>query len=576
MTRKCSCWGCAGKGALRSSMPKRLVVIGAVAAGTKAAAKARREHPDWEITVLERDYDISYAGCGLPYFIGGIIREREELVVRTPEYFRSAFGIDVLTGHEATSIDTSSKKVLAKDISSGEEKEFPYDTLVIATGASPLVPPVPGINLPGVHTVRRVTDAERIVGVLDAKSPKAQRAVVVGGGMIGLEVAENLRARGLDVSVIELTGQVLPGFDPEMAALVQAALENGGVQVLCGERVTAFEAGPQGGLAKAVTSSGSLDCDLAVWATGVRPNAGLARAAGIEIGPTGAIKVDCNMRTSVQDVFAVGDCAENRNLLTGKPAWYPMGSTANKMGRIAALNLEEGTCEGPALAGVLGTTVLKVFSVNAAKTGLSEKAAREEGFHVVTVLVPANDRAHYYPGYKMIVTKLVVDAATHRVLGGQIVGEGVVDKPIDVIATAISLGGTVEDLASLDLAYAPPFSMAMSSTTVAANVALNKLTGKVTGVGPAYMHAMLGEPGIQVVDVRTGDEVEMGRIPGSLHIPLSELPQRIEELDRSKQQVLVCRVGLRAYLASNILRDSGFEKVSILDGGMITWHYGIS
>ncbi|MGE5578868.1 MAG: FAD-dependent oxidoreductase [Bacillota bacterium] len=557
-------------------MSKRLLVIGAVAAGTKAAAKARREHPDWDITVLEKGSDISYAGCGLPYFIGGVIRERRQLVVRTPEYFLREYGIKVLTGHEAISVDIGSKSVLARDLSTGEDKTFPYDTLVIATGATPVVPPVPGINLPGVHTVRRIADAEEIAGALGGQAGKAaERAVVVGGGMIGLEVAENLRARGLEVAVVELTSQVLPGFDPEMAALIEAALRANGVEVYTGEGVSSFAAGPGGRLAKAVTPSREIPCDLAIWATGVRPNTALAKAAGIELGPTGAIKVDDNMRTSVPDVFAVGDCAENKNLLTGKPAWYPMGSTANKMGRIAAMNLEADREEAPVLPGVLGTTVLKVFSTSAAKTGLSEKAAREEGFEVVTAVVPASDRAHYYPGYRMIVTKLVVDAPTHRVLGAQVVGEGVVDKPIDIIATAITLGGTVDDLAVLDLAYAPPFSMAMSSTIVAANVALNKLTGKMIGISPEVLRERMGDPDLQIVDVRTDAEVAMGAIPGSVHIPLSQLAQRIEELDRSKTQVLVCKVGLRAYLAANVLRAAGFEKAAILDGGMVAWRFEV-
>jgi len=557
-------------------MSKRLLVIGAVAAGTKAAAKARREHPDWDITVLEKGSDISYAGCGLPYFIGGVIRERRQLVVRTPEHFLKEFGIKILTGHEATSIDVKSKSVVAKDLTTGEDKSFPYDTLIIATGATPVVPPVPGIDLPGVHTVRSITDAEQIAGALAGRAGKiAERAVVVGGGMIGLEVAENLKARGLEVAVVELTSQVLPGFDPEMAALVEEALRANGVDVYTGEKVTSFAAGPDGRLSKAVTSSREIPCDLAIWATGVKPNTALAKAAGIELGPTGAIKVDDNMRTSVPDVFAVGDCAENKNLLTGRAAWYPMGSTANKMGRIAAMNLEEDGDEAPFLPGVLGTAVLKVFSTSAAKTGLSEKAARDEGFDVVTVLVPASDRAHYYPGYKTIVTKLVVDAPTHRVLGAQVVGEGVVDKPIDIIATAISLGGTVDDLAVLDLAYAPPFSMAMSSTIVAANVALNKLTGKMSGISPEALKERLGDPDLQIVDVRTDAEVATGMIPGSVHIPLSQLAQRIEELDRRKTQVLVCRVGLRAYLAANILRAAGFEKAAILDGGMVMWRHGV-
>jgi NADPH-dependent 2,4-dienoyl-CoA reductase/sulfur reductase-like enzyme/rhodanese-related sulfurtransferase len=553
-------------------MSKKLVVIGAVAAGTKAAAKARREHPDWDITVLEKGNDISYAGCGLPYFIGGVIPERRQLVVRTPEHFLREFGIKVLTGHEATSINVESKTVTARDLSTGEAKSFPYDTLIIATGATPVIPPVPGIELPGVHTVRSIADAEAITGALGGEAGKAaERAVVVGGGMIGLEVAENLKARGLHVSVVELTSQVLPGFDPEMAALVEAALRANGVEVYTGEKVTSFEVGPSGRVAKAVTSSREIPCDLAIWATGVKPNTALARNAGIELGPTGAIKVDDNMRTSVDSVFAVGDCAENKNLLTGKAAWYPMGSTANKMGRIAAMNLDGEVDEAPILPGVLGTSVLKVFSVSAAKTGLSEKAARDEGFDVVTVLVPASDRAHYYPGYKTIVAKLVVDAPTHRVLGAQVVGEGVVDKPIDIIATAISLGGTVDDLSVLDLAYAPPFSMAMSSTIVAANVALNKLEGKVSGISPEDLRERLGDPDLQIVDVRSDAEVAAGKIPGSIHIPLSRLAERLEELDRSKTQVLVCRVGLRAYLAANTLRAAGFEKAAILDGGMLMW-----
>lgn len=558
-------------------MATKLVVIGGVASGTKTAAKARREHPDWEITVLEKGQDISYAGCGLPYFIGGVIKERSELVVKTPGYFKDAFGIDVLTGYEALKIDVQAKTVLAKDLASETERTFPYDYLVLATGASPVVPPVPGITLPGVYTLRRVVDAEAIKNAAEAARRSGNagplKAVVVGGGMIGLEVAENLAERGLDVSVIELTDQVLPGFDPEMASMVQKSLEEHGVKVYAGEGVSSFEKGEDGRLSNAVTSKRSLPCDLAIWATGVRPNTELARAAGIETGPTRAIRVDGNMQTSVPGVYAVGDCAENLNLITGKPVWYPMGSTANKTGRIAAMNLTAPAGSAPAQKAVLGTTVLKAFSVNAAKTGLSEKAARDEGYDVVTVLVPANDRAHYYPGYKSIVTKLVVDAKTHRVLGGQVVGEGVVDKPIDVIATTITLGGTVDDLTDMDLAYAPPFSMAISSTAVAASVALNKIQGKVGGIDPLTLKKRLGDEDMQVVDVRTDAEVMLGMIPGAAHIPLSEIAERAGELDPGKQQVLVCKVGLRAYLASGILRSKGFSRAVILDGGMTCWPY---
>ncbi|QUL98968.1 MAG: FAD-dependent oxidoreductase [Candidatus Fermentithermobacillus carboniphilus] len=565
-------------------MSKKLVVIGGVAAGAKAAAKARREHPDWEIVVLEKGEDISYAGCGLPYFIGDVIKEREELVVRTPEYFKDAFNIDVLVHHEATRVDVDKKEVCAKDLVTGEEKVFPYDKLVIATGASPVKPRVPGIDLPGVFTLRTVSDAEGIRRALLPKdSPRGMKGVVVGGGMIGIEVAENLKLRGLDVTVVELTDQVLPGFDFEMARLVQKHMEEKGVRVLTGEKVESIEKGEDGKVATVITSQRRIPCDVVIWATGVRPDTSLPKGAGIELGPTGAIKVNENMETSVKDVFAVGDCAENVNLITQKPAWYPMGSTANKMGRIAALNLEPDRVLGeeggaktrPGLKGVLGTTVLKVFDMNAAKTGLSEAQARAEGFDVETVLVPANDRAHYYPGYRMIVTKLVADKKTGRILGAQVVGDGVVDKPIDIIVTAITLGARVEDLQNLDLAYAPPFSMAMSSTIVAANVMMNKLTGRVKGIDPVTLKRRLGDENLQIVDVRTPAEIVLGTIPGAIHIPLNELSSRCGELDRSKEQVLVCKVGLRAYLGSLILKNKGFENVKILDGGMTVWPYEI-
>lgn len=554
-------------------MRQKLVVIGAVAAGTKAAAKARREHPDWDIVVLEQGDDISYAGCGLPYFIGDVIKERSELVVRTPQAFKEAFGINVLTKHEALDIDVEAKKVVARDLVSGEIKEFPYDKLVIATGASPVVPPVPGIDLEGVYTVRKVSDAERIREVL-GEGP----AVVVGGGMIGLEVAENLKIRGVDVTVVELMDQILPGFDFEMASLVRKHMEANGVTIYTGEKVQSFQKGPSGRVEKAITDKRQLDCKLAIWATGVRPNTEIAKRAGIELGPTGAIKVNEFMETNVKDVFAVGDCAENVNLITGKPAWYPMGSTANKMGRIAALNLDRAEKDSDfpreyGLKGVLGTTILKVFQMNAAKTGLSEEAAKREGFDVVTAIVPASDRAHYYPGYKTVVTKLIASKDSGRILGAQVVGEGVVDKPIDTLATAITLGATVFDLATLDLAYAPPFSMALNSTIVAANVLMNKMTGRVKGIDPRTLHQRLGNQDIQVVDVRTEPEVMLGMIKGALHIPLDQLDERFGELDKDKQQVLVCKAGLRAYLAWNILRKHGFENVSILDGGMTAWPY---
>jgi NADPH-dependent 2,4-dienoyl-CoA reductase/sulfur reductase-like enzyme len=366
-------------------MSKKLVVIGGVAAGMKTAAKAKRENPDWSVTVLEKGKDVSYAGCGLPYYIGEVIKKREEVVVKTPEQLKAWLGIDVLIQHEALKVDTTAKEVTVKDNTSGKIKVFAYDKLVFATGAVPFIPPVPGIDLPQVYTVREVVDADAIRAQLDKGN--VREAVVVGGGFIGLEVAENLVLRGVKTTLVELLDQVLPGFDYEMAILVQKHLEENGLRVITGDKITSFVADEKGNLRAAVTPTQEIPCDLAVWATGVQPNTRLAQEAGVELGPTRAIKVNENMETNIPDVYAVGDCAENIHLVTGKPAWIPMGSTANKMGRVAALNLDGREGEGDFLRGVLGTTVVKLFDIKAGKTGLSELAAKKEGFDIETVLL---------------------------------------------------------------------------------------------------------------------------------------------------------------------------------------------
>lgn len=553
-------------------MSKKLVVIGGVAAGTKAAAKAKREHPDWEVTVLEKGKDISYAGCGLPYYIGDVIKERKEVVVKTPAELKAWLGIDVLTEHEALKVDTAAKEVTVLDKKTGETKIFPYDKLIFATGAEPFVPPVPGIDLPQVYTVREVADADAIRERLD--KGLVRQAVVVGGGFIGLEVAENLVLRGVKTTLVELLDQVLPGFDAELAILVQKHLEEHGLTVITGDKITSFVADENGNLKAAITPTREIPCDLAIWATGVRPNTRLAAEAGVELGPTKAIKVNEYMETNIPDVYAVGDCAENVQLVTGKPAWIPMGSTANKMGRVAALNLDGGA-DKDSLRGVVGTTVVKLFDIKAGKTGLSESMARKEGYDVESVLVPAHDRAHYYPGNHLILVKLIADKATHRVLGGQVVGEGVIDKPIDVLATAITLGAKVEDLAKLDLAYAPPFSTAMPPVVTAANVLLNKLTGRLNGIKPQELKARLdaGDGDLEIVDVRKDEEVLLGKIPGAKHIVLDEIEARADEIDRNKEVVLVCKVGLRGYLAALKLKAKGFPRVTVLEGGMTAWPY---
>jgi len=553
---------------------QKLIVIGAVAAGTKAASKAKRDNPDMDVKVFTKERYISYAGCGLPYYLGGIIKDKQELLVRSPEDFKVEQGIDIYTEHEVKQINASEKRVTVENLKSGGTSEFSYDKLIIATGASPIVPPLENVNLANIFTLRSVSDAFAIRELLDSGTVK--KAVVVGGGFIGLEAAENLKHRGLDVTIVELVPHILPPFDEEIALYAQKHMSGMGVKILTGEKVNGFE-GNDGRVTTVKTTAGDIEADLVILSIGVRPNTGIAVEAGIEIGAARAIKVNKYMETNIKDIYAAGDCAENTNLITGKPAWYPMGSTANKTGRIAGHNAAlENQAEAmkESLEGVLGTTIVKLFEVNAAKTGLSERDAVKEGYEVETVLVPSNDRAHYFPGYKQIITKLVAEKGTHKVLGAQIIGEGVVDKPVDTIATAITLGARVEDLAKLDLAYAPPFSMAMSSTILSSNVLLNKLMDRIETVKSPELPGKLEDGSINVLDVREEAEFFISAIPGAANIPLNELEARLSEIDRSKETiVMVCKVGTRAFLAYLKLKELGFTNLKVLEGGTCAYPY---
>ncbi|MHB0936224.1 MAG: FAD-dependent oxidoreductase [Armatimonadota bacterium] len=544
----------------------RLLILGGVAAGTKAAARARREYPDAEVTIVTQDEYVAYAGCGLPYFVGGEISEAKELIVRTPEEFKQENGITVLTRHQAVKINSAEHEVLARDLMTGAEKSFHYDKLIIATGALPVVPQIEGITLKRVSTVRGLTDAKKIRALLD--TGKLHRAAVIGGGFIGLEMAENLARRGLTVSVVELKPAILPGFDPEIAALAKNHLEEHGIQVYTGEAVTRILGNDHGEAAGVVTDARTIDADLVILSAGIRPNTEVAAAAGVKTDDRGLILVDEYLRTSVPDIFAVGDCASVRNRITGADAYSPMGSTANKTGRLVVANL---FAPAEAFPGVQGTTIVRLFTLNAARTGLSTEEAREAGFDVETVLVPTPDRAHYYPGNRMIITKLIADRATHRLLGAQVVGEGVVDKPIDTLALGIAMGITVEQLSGMDLAYTPPFASALSSSIVAANVMLNKLAGKLRGVSPCDLEP--NDPSWQLVDVRTEPEYLIKAIPGAINIPLQELYERRNELDPQRPTVVICKVGRRAYAAALQLQQYGFADVRILDGGITAWPY---
>lgn len=553
---------------------KRLVVVGGVAAGTKAASKAKREHPDWEVIVFTKDKDVSYAGCGLPYFTGGVIKEREELVVRGPQEFMDEQGIFVLTGRDVTEVNPEAKTVRFKELENGEEHTITYDYLVLATGASPFFPPIEGIKLGNIFPLRTIDHAEAVRTLLEEGT--VREAVVVGAGFIGLETAENLALRGIKVTILEMAPLILPGYDEEISLYIKNYLLEKGVQVLTGVKVEGFVGDEENRVRGVKAGEQLIPAQCVIWAGGVRPNVELALKAGLEIGPTRTIAVNQYQETSHPDIYAVGDCTENRNLITGQPAWFALGSTANKTGRNAGLNI--GRREGEAktaLPGVLGTSIIKLFELNAARTGLTEEQARELGYHVESVIVPANDRAHYYPGYRQIITKLIADADTKKVLGIQVVGEGVVDKPVDIAATLITCGGTLETMAQLDLAYAPPFSMAIGSNILAAHVLLNKIQGRFKGINPKELQPLLEREEAVAVDVRTEEEYFLRAIPGSLNIPKNQVTARYREIPADKKIVLICKSGKRAYLVYDTFIRLGFTDVCILEGGLDAYPYPV-
>lgn len=547
-----------------------LIVIGAVAAGTKAAAKARRERRDWRILLVTQDSDVSYAGCGLPYYLGGVIPTRAGLVVKTPDKLCSVSDLEIRTRTRATAIDREAHTVTVKDLVKGAEQRFHYGKLVLATGASPIMPPIPGIDLEGVMPLRTVEDADRMLAAIGAKSNG--QAVVVGGGFIGIEVAENLRMRGWGVSIVEMLPQILPQFDEEVALYVQRHIEKNGVKVHTGTQVKSVSR--SGESMTAHTSACELAADLVLMSVGVRPNSELAKAAGLELGVRGAIKVDASGRTGDPDIFAAGDCSTTKNALTGADVWIPMGSTANKQARAAALSL---TGSEARFGGVLGTVILKAFEVKAAKTGLGEAEAANAGLDYISALVPADDRAHYYPGSEKLAIKLVADRKSGKILGAQVFGFGAVDKPADVFVAALMTGATVHDLADADFAYAPPFSTAINPVNLACQVLVNKMQGRMEGTCCTHAHREVNDPAWDglILDTREPAEFMLGSLPGAVNIPNAELKARLPEIEayRDRRVLVVCNFGKSAYDGYLRLRHLGFLRAKILEGGTRFWPY---
>jgi NADPH-dependent 2,4-dienoyl-CoA reductase/sulfur reductase-like enzyme/rhodanese-related sulfurtransferase len=551
-------------------MKKRLLVIGGVAAGPKAAAKARRCDPEMEIVIYEEEDDISYAGCGLPHYISGVIKDREELISRTPGKFVQD-RIKILKNRKIERIDIQSSTVTGRKVGSGETFNDHFDRLVLATGAFPIRPKIEGIDLDNIFYLRSIFDADVIFEQI--RSESIQNVIIAGGGYIGLEMAESLFHLGKNVTIVELAPQILTLFDEDFSGILRQYLEKEGVRVFTSEGIQALM-GKEGKVTHVQTVVRELEADAVLMSLGIRPQVELAKQMGLRIGETGAIWVNEKMETSAEGVYAAGDCAETTNLITGKRIWIPLGSTANKQGRVVGVNV----CGGNAIfPGVMGTTVFKTFDFNVAKTGLSMKEAEKQGFHPVQAIVRGYDRAHYYPGGKESALKVVADKETGRVLGGQAVGEGPSDKFIDILAMALHGKLTCRELANVDLAYSPPFSPVLSPIIVAANVLTNKLEGKVEGIQASEVKRKLqtSKENFQVLDVREEDEVKEKRIPNTVWIPYGELKKRLSELDKGKEIAVHCESGLRSYKACLNLQHEGFENVKNVDGGMLCWCYDV-
>ena len=471
----------------------KILVIGGVAAGTKAAAKCKRENRADDVMVITKSADISYAGCGLPYYVGGSIEDKAELIVNTPQKYQGLTGVEVRTLREATHVDPVAKKVTVKNLENGEEEVYSYDKLIVATGASAVKPPIEGVDLPGVFPMRAPEDAVTMRDYLTQNDVK--KAVVIGGGFIGLELAENLLDRGISVTVVEVASQLMPGvLDPEMANYVKRHLQQKGVRVLTGTKAQSIQG--QNGVTGVQTESGLLPCGVVALSAGIRPNTAFLNDTGVEMFK-GTILVDEELRTSVADIYSAGDCAMVKNRLTGKPQWSPMGSSANLEGRTLAQDLNGENKKYP---GVLGTGVVKLPDLNCGRTGLTEAAAREAGYNVETVLAVTDDKAHYYPGAGFFATKLIADKDTHQLLGIQVLGPGAVDKMVDIAVMGISMNAKLEDFENLDFAYAPPFSTAIHPFVQAVYVLENKLSGVMQSMTPAQ-YANGEAEGYKVIDV---------------------------------------------------------------------------
>ena len=540
----------------------KIVVIGGVAAGASAAARARRLDESAEIVVLEKGQHVSFANCGLPYHIGGTIKERESLLLQTPQSLKASLNLDVRVGHEARSIDRSARVVHVREVVSGREYDEPYGALVLCPGATPIRPALPGIDHPRVFVLRNIEDMDRIKAVVDGG---ARKAIVIGGGYIGVEMAESLKHRGLEVELVELMDQIVPPLDREMARDLEAHLRAHGVVLHLGTAAAAFR-DESGRVQLELTNNTTLTADLAILSVGVRPDTALAKLAGLELGPRGGIKVDAHMRTSDPAIYAAGDAVEVVDTVTGEPALIPLAGPANRQGRIAG----EVICGRDSIyASTQGTAVVKVFDMTGGGTGASEKHLKKLGRPYRKIYLHPSGHAGYYPGSAPMHVKVLFAPDTGRLLGAQVVGYDGVDKRLDVFATALRAGLKIQDLQDLELAYAPPYGSAKDPVNMAGFIGANLLKGDVDFWYAEDFPTRTSDG--TIVDVRSPTEYETWHIPGAVNIPLGKVRGATDRLPRDKPVYVYCRVGFRSYLAYRILRQRGFGSVATLAGGSMTF-----
>jgi NADPH-dependent 2,4-dienoyl-CoA reductase/sulfur reductase-like enzyme/rhodanese-related sulfurtransferase len=538
----------------------KLLIVGGVAGGASAAARARRLSEDAHIILFERGPDVSFANCGLPYYIGGEITDRDKLLVATSQRLQTRYRLDVRVRTSVETIDRAAKRVRARDLATGQEYEESYDKLILAPGAAPLRPPLPGIDSPGIFTLRTLQDMDRIKARLDQG---VRQAVVVGAGFIGLELVENFVHRGITATVIELQDQVLPPFDKEMTAPIAQELARKGVSLLLGQSAEGFEQA-RDGLVVRLKSGQRLPAQLVVLGVGVRPENRLAVDAGLEVGPRGGIRVNEHLQTSDPDVYAVGDAIEVKDFVTGEPTQVPLAGPANRQGRIAADHVYGRDAR---YRGTQGTAIVRVFERTAAMTGASEKTLQRTKRAYRKVYVHPTHHAGYYPGAEAMTLKLLFDPQTGKVLGAQAVGGAGVDKRIDVLAVAIQAGMTVFDLEEMELAYSPQYGSAKDPVNMAGFVASGLLRGEHPQVD---IDSVLASTHLFLVDVRTPQEYVAGHIPQAMNIPVDDLRYRLGELPHDQEIAVYCQVGQRGYLATRILRQAGFKAVN-LGGGYKTY-----